>query len=250
LTVLLLVACAGRQRDALQVQPRRGLRVLFIGNSYTFANELPEMLAALARSGGREMEVAMSAQGGWTLDTHSQSKETLEELEQRQWDYVVLQEQSVLPAQPKERERSMYPAVRLLQTTIDGNGADAILFMTWGRRDGLSNEGYEDFGAMQAELESGYMRIADELDVLVAPVGIAWQRAIERDPGLGLWSADGSHPSEIGSYLSACIFYAVITRQSPEGLAYVAGMPEELGRFLQLIAAETVLEDAERWNIR
>jgi hypothetical protein len=54
----------------------------------------------------------------------------------------------------------------------------------------------------------------------------------------------------IGSYLSACVFYAVLTQQSPEGLGYVAGLSEELGRFLQLNAAEIVLEETERWNIR
>jgi hypothetical protein len=230
--------------------PPEGTRVLFVGNSYIFTNDLPDMFAKLARSGGYEVSVEVSAKGGWTLDLHTQTKTTIENLEQRRWDYVVLQEQSVIPAQPEERENRMYPAVRFLNAKIEDSGADAILFLTWGRRDGLSREGFEDFAAMQAELELGYMGIADELDLMVAPVGIAWQGATKSDSELTLWSEDGSHPSEKGVYLAACVFYAVVFRRSPEGLGYVAGLSEEEARYLQSVVAETVLEDTGRWNIR
>lgn len=71
-----------------------------------------------------------------------------------------------------------------------GYEADTILFMTWGRRDGLLDAGHRDFEAMQVQLHSGSMGIADELDAMVAPVGIAWQNAIARStagPLAGRW---------------------------------------------------------------
>ena len=67
-------------------------RVLLIGNSLTFFNNLPEMFAELARSGGHEVEVDMSAQGGWTCSDHATSAMTLDKIEQQNWDFVVLQE--------------------------------------------------------------------------------------------------------------------------------------------------------------
>lgn len=216
-------------------------RVLFIGNSLTFYNDFPEMVAELARSGGHEVEVDMSAPGGWTLSDHAASTMTLDKIGQG-WDFVILQEQSVIPSVAEEREQHMYPAVRFLYDKINESGATLILFMTWGHRDGLPDAGYRTFDDMQAQLRAGYTDIAEELCVVVAPVGTAWQNGIIHNPQLSLWHTDGVHPSREGSYLSACVFYAVIFQQSPEGLMYTGGLSEEMAHFLQTVAAETVLE--------
>lgn len=224
-------------------------RVLFIGNSLTFFNDLPGMSAELARSGGHEVKVDMSAQGGWTWSDHATSTITLEKIERQNWDFVVLQEQSVVASIADERSEHMYPAVRVLDGKIREGDASSILFMSWAYRDGLSSAGHRDFDDMQAQLHTGYMDIANELGAMVAPVGIAWQNGIAQDPQLGLWQMDGLHPSIEGTYLTACVFYAVIFQQSPEGLTYRAGLSEEMAQFMQAIATETVLEDPERWNI-
>jgi hypothetical protein len=102
---------------------------------------------------------------------------------------------------------------------------------------------------MQAQVQAGYMEIADELDAIVAPAGIAWQNSLAQEPGPDLWQGDGIHPSVAGTYLSACVFYAVIFQQSPEGLPYRAGLTIETARLLQQVAAEVVLEDPGRWNL-
>jgi hypothetical protein len=214
-------------------------RVLFIGNSHTFYNDLPEMFQELARAGGHEVDVDMSAQGGWSLSDHAASALSLNKIEQQDWDCVILQERaSLIIDNPEEQS---YPAIRLLYDKVSEKGATLILFMTWGPRDGLPDAGYRNYDETQAQICTGYMDIASELDVMVAPVGIAWQNAIKKDPQLNLWNVDGSHPSREGSYLSACVFYATIFQQSPEGLTYGADLPEEIAGFLQTVAAETVL---------
>ena len=224
-------------------------QILFIGNSYTSSNDFPQIFTKLAQDGGYDVSVVMLAEGGWTLSKHGQSLESIEWIQQQSWNYIVLQEQSIIPSNPIEREQNMYPAIRLLHKEIENMGADVILFMTWGRRDGLPQSAYNDFDEMQTELETGYVNIADELNVMVSPVGIAWQNALEKNLQLVLWQEDGSHPNMNGSYLAACVFYAVIFQESPEGLAYMAGLQVDLGHFLQSIAAETVFDDLERWNI-
>jgi hypothetical protein len=224
-------------------------RVLFIGNSYTFFNNLPQIFSNLAEDAGHQISVEMLAQGGWTLQKHAQSKDTLDKIQGGGWDYVVLQEQSVLPSIPEDRQLLMYPAIRQLTKEIEGSGAQGVLFMTWGRRPGGGGSQADDFNQVQAELEYGYLEIADELELMVAPVGIAWRNALEQNPQLDLWAADGSHPSLAGSYLSACVFYALIFGESPVGLIVPAGLDEETGQFLQSVGAETVFEDLERWNI-
>ncbi|MBU7045894.1 MAG: hypothetical protein HXS54_05605 [Theionarchaea archaeon] len=219
--------------------PAKTVRVLFVGNSLTFSNDMPEMFAELAQSGGYDVKVDMSAQGGWTLSDHASSQLTLNKLDET-WDFVILQEQSVIPCIAEERNEYMYPAVRTLYEKVHEKGGTVILFMTWGRRDGLPDAGYENFDDMQQQIYTGYMDIANELGVIVAPVGVAWQNGIKKDPQLPLWGMDGIHPSKEGSYLSACVFYTIIFGKSPEGLDNT-GLSEEMAQVLQVIAAETVL---------
>ena len=220
----LLAGCGARQQD---LPPGAPVRVLFVGNSYTFQNDLPGMLARLLRSGGYEAGVEMSAVGGWTLADHAASEQTLEMIGSQTWDYVVLQEQSVIPALPEERAELMVPAVGALDEQIRRAGAEPVLLMTWGRRDGLATAGFPDFAAMQAQLATGYREVGEVVGATVAPAGLAWQQALAEYAALALWAGDGSHPAEAGSYLAACVLYAVIVQRSPEGLAYRAGLAEK-----------------------
>ncbi len=229
--------------------PAPATRVLFIGNSYTYANGLPEMFATLAQAGKHPVAVDMAAEGGWTLAQHLGATETQGKLNGRQWDFVVLQEQSVVPAMPDARTAGMYPAVRDFTQRIRALHAEPVLFLTWGRRDGLPDAGFADFAAMQEQITAGYMAIADELDDRVAPVGVAWQAGVARDTSLALWDTDGSHPSASGTYLAACVLYATLFRASPVGLPAPAGIPSETARLLQGLAEETVLTQLARWHL-
>jgi hypothetical protein len=222
------------------------LQILFIGNSFTFFNNLPGMFAELAQSGGYEVEVGMSAHGGWSCDDHSKSSETLNMIAQGDWDFVVLQEKSRYPALADQRAEKMYPAIRLLDESIRENGATTVLFMTWANKNGLLEHGYQDYFAMQEEVQVGYLEIANELDAMVAPVGVAWQNAMLQDSQFNLWGGDGIHPNAEGTYLAALVFYATLLQQSPEGVSYHAGLSEDVAQFLQKIAAETIFVFAQQ----
>lgn len=250
---LTLSGCSPPEREEESPQPHeppKKMEIAFIGNSYTFYNDLPAILVNLAREGGHDLGVDQFAEGGWTLEMHAASKKALKLIKQRPWDYVVLQEQSVIPSVPAEREQHMVPAIRLLHAEIEDIGAETILFVTWGHRDGMPQAGYSRYADMQAEITRGYMEIATQLDLIAAPVGEAWQRTAGQDAEFELWHQDGSHPSLAGSYLAACVFYAVVFQESPEGLGYAAGLDEKVAGQLQSIAAETVLKDPARWNIK
>jgi hypothetical protein len=223
--------------------------VLFIGNSYTSSNGLPDKFEKMAQSGGYRVNVAVVAPGGWTLADHLQSTETLEKIKGSDWDFVVLQEQSVIPSLVDARERQMFPAIRQLHAEIEAVGADTVLFMTWGRRNGFPSEGHRDFTNMQAALEAGYLKIGNELNLTIAPVGVAWWNGLRSAPQLDLWVEDGSHPNIEGTYLAVCVLYAVIFGQSPEGLDYTAGLDVDWGLWFQKIAAESVTGDPDRWNL-
>ena len=121
--------------------------------------------------------------------------------------------------------------------------------LTWSHRDGWPEAGLPDYQSMQFQIDRGYLGIAQELGVPVAPVGYAWLIAIGQNPQLDLWQEDGSHPTEQGTYLAACVFYAAIFRQSPAGLAYLAGLPKETAHLLQTVSADIVLSDPKQWYL-
>jgi hypothetical protein len=222
-------------------------RILFIGNSYTYVNDLPTMFAELAGAGGHPIETGMSAQGGWTLTDHVKSADTIDKIKSSRWNYVVLQEQSEIPSVPDWRTQNMYPAARILVQDIRDSGAAPIFFVTWAHSSGLPTAGLQNYEAMQFQIDNGYLGIAQELNVPESPVGFAWLEEWRKDPQLNLWQVDGSHPNELGTYLAACVFYSVIFRQSPEGLSFTAGLPAETAKLLQNIAADTVLTNPQQW---
>lgn len=224
-------------------------RVLFIGNSYTLVNDLPGMFAALAQAGGQRMETGTAAAGGWTLAQHLAAAQTLDTLNGSPWTYVVLQEQSQIPAVEAARVQSFYPAARGLAGKIKAAGGQPIFFMTPAHRDGWPENGLPDYASMQSQLNVGYITMAKELQAPAAPVGPAWALAVQQRPALALWQADGSHPTPAGTYLAACVFYAVIFRASPAGLAAPAEVPAEAAAFLQALAASTVLDQPRRWYL-
>jgi hypothetical protein len=116
--------------------------VLFIGNSYTYVNDLPGTFAVLAKAGGHPIHTGMVAPGGWTLAEHLNSPQALSALQSSKWDFVVLQEQSEIPAMETARWRDMYPAARALVEKIRQTGAQPVFFLTWAHRDGLPEQIY------------------------------------------------------------------------------------------------------------
>src|SRR5258708_6515145 len=217
------------------------LRILFIGNSYTYVNDLPTVFAEFAVSGGHPVETGMAATGGWTLAQHASSADTFAAIRSSKWNFVVLQEQSEIPSLPQSRTQAMYPAVRSLAGQIRAAGATPMLFITWAHRDGWPENGLKSYEAMQAQIDQGYLLIAEEQNLPAAPVGQAWWTATRQNPPLDLWQADGSHPTVQGTYLAACVFYAVIFRQSPVGSTFLGDLPQEPATTVQRIAANPVL---------
>ncbi|MCL4264841.1 MAG: hypothetical protein KJ069_16580 [Anaerolineae bacterium] len=217
-------------------------RVLFVGNSYTDYNDLPKMFSQLADAGGHSVRAEKFTQAGWRLADHVAATELLDRIEQGEWDMVILQEQSILPA-TVQRGADMYPAARALHQHITVSGGQTVFFLTWARQEGTAVQeiGFNAFNDMQTQLTAGYGQIAQELGVPVAPVGAAWQKTLAAWPQAPLYSADGSHPAKHGTYLAAAVFYALLFQETPEGLHYTAGLPQEDAAFLQRMAAETVL---------
>ena len=219
--------------------------VLFIGNSYTFANDLPAVFKRLARSGGHPVTTGELATGGATLANHVSAPETAATLRGSTWNVVALQEQSQIPSLPALSANDMFPAARTLVQQVRAVGAQPLFFVTWAHRDGWPENGVNGYVAMQNAVDDSYLSIARELHVPVAPVGIAWSQALVDPAPPDLWVGDGSHPTMSGTYLAACVFYATVFHTSPVGISYRAGLSVDTAAQLQTVAAMQVLGNPE-----
>jgi hypothetical protein len=236
---LLLVASA---------QAQDSTRVLFIGNSHTYFNNLPHMFAFLSESGGYPVAVDSNTPPGYALENHCTNAITLAKISQGGWDYVVLQENSLYTVIDYYRYGSMYPSAIYLDSLIALQGCQTALFMTWGWRGGGQRDlnghysaPFADYFEMQDTMTVTYSRLADSLSATLVPAGNAWARAMHTDTTLDLWNqTDNYHPNLMGSYLAACVFYAVFFHQSPIGLSYTAGLTREQATFFQTMADQTV----------
>src|SRR6056297_3715619 len=203
-------------------QPIQGdkLRILFIGNSYTHYNSTPELVKELMQEKfpKKVIETQLISGGGMTLEDHWQNEGTIETIRTGEWDYVILQEQSKLgmgimidnDTYFGQTER-FFEHARKFDTEITKADAKTVFLMTWSVRD-QPNE--------QAILTHAYTTIAKELEALVVPVGMVWDK-VRTIPKIDLYADDGGHPSPEGSYLTAVTLYATLMADNPLGLPRV-----------------------------
>ena len=182
------------------------LRVLFIGNSLTYTNDLPAIVEALARAERKSFISKSIAFPDFSLEDHWNQGDARKAISEGRWDIVVLQQgPSALP----ESRVLLRDYVRRFTSEIRRAGAKPALYMVWpsvGRQ--------RDFDRV---IES-YKLAAEDVDAMLLPVGAAWVAACKRDPRIALYSGDGFHPTVLGSYLAALVVYEELCDASPERL--------------------------------
>ena len=228
--------------------------VLFIGNSYTYVNDLPVLLQSVVDAQGDYLFVDSRTQGGATFQTHVGNASTYTKINSHAWDYVVLQAQSQEPSFPDSQvDVNTLPYAEQLADSVYANNfcSEVLMFMTWGRENGDSQwQPISTFEGMNDRLRSAYLRMADSVQGSTSPVGSAWRYVRENYPTIQLYVGDGSHPSYAGSYLAACTFYASIYRKTPVGTSFIGTLSAQDALNLQTAAALTVLDSLDFFNLR
>jgi hypothetical protein len=233
-------------------EPVKKIHVLFVGNSLTSANDLPKIIAELAKSRKIIIEYDMHAPGGYTFSQHATDPALQEKIRQGNWDFVVLQEQSQMPAYPNQVEMTVYPyAKKLCQLIRQANPKARIVFyMTMARKNG-DTEYAKNFPAvgtyagMQKNINTSYLHMAQQNHSLLAPVGIVWQNVRLNKPMIELYG-DDKHPNITGSYLAACVFYALLFKDSPVGLPHPKGINDADALYLQTMTQKII--QSQPWH--
>ena len=221
-------------------------KVLFVGNSYTYYWNLPQNVALMAADQNINIQTAQSTAGGSKWSQHYKNErglKTREKISSGNYDIVVLQNHS---RSTIEFPDSLMHYGRLLSEEIRKAGAQPMLYMTWSRE-------WDPF--MIQTIKEKYMELGDIINAPVAPVGLAFDMALKMRPDLDLYAPDGSHQSTTGTYLASCVFYSMLTGQSPVGISprlitedadgeklYINIQSPEDALFCQKVAAKVVNE--------
>ena len=244
------------------------MRLLFLGNSLLgisedYSNNIPAILMSLAESLGDAVTNTTIANSSWYLAQFATSTAATNQINSRNYDLVILQEQSQEPSLPVPRDTSMFPACYSLNSMITNAAARTMFYETWGYVDGDTSAncgsydipaqyldcdgGFGSFLSMNIAIREAYAMIGNQLGAAISPVGLAWAAARQQQPGLNLYILNDSlgdrHPNSYGAYLAACVFYSAIFGRSPEGSTYCSTNDVSSAMYLQQLAAQAVLQD-------
>lgn len=176
---------------------KKNIRILFIGNSHTYFNDMPATVAAMAEESGYDCQVTMIAHGGWFLEQHVKEPDVRFNILYGHYDYVVLQEHS----HPFGPEEVFFTAVRKLDAWIKEAGSRTVIYMTWAKKDEPYN---------QPQMTAAHEKIAQEIGAVLAPVGSGWWTYAKSRPEAEMYYEDGAHASGEGSCFAAkCIWEAI-----------------------------------------
>jgi len=231
--------------------------VLFIGNSYTYYNNLPQLLSSMASSTGDSIWFDSNTPGGYTLQAHSSDANTLFKIAQGNWDYVVLQEQSQRPSFPiASVQFDVFPYARKLDSliTLANPCTETAFYMTWGRKNGDANNCFSwppvcTYDGMDSLLNLRYRMMADSNNAILSPVGAVWNYIRTQYPLIELYQADESHPSLEGSYAAALTFYTTILRKDPYLVNYDAGLPSSTTSNIKDAVKSVVFDSLSVWHV-
>ena len=204
----LALACAG----ATPPQEPETSRVLLVGNSLTYFNDLPAMVQGLATSGGLDWDVHSVTIGGASLDDHIQDGTAVRMLANEQWDYVVLQQgPSTLP----DSRTNLRMGVASFRPLIEQAGGRVALYEVWPDSTWSADRFVSDFDRVR----DSYALAARDVGGLFLPAGEAWRTAWASHPTFKFYGPDEFHPSPEGSYLAALTIVGALSGKSVVGLA-------------------------------
>lgn len=209
----------------------KDFEILFIGNSHSSLNNLPDIVGQLIETGVPEKKANTANAPGWGfLSDRINDSVTQKTIDERAWTHIILQAQKY-----STTGQYSYPttAAEEFIRRIKTKNATPILFPEWPRR-GNFEEG------MRVHLL--HLSIAATEPACVAPIGLAWDLAIARHSNIKLHAQDGNHSNLKGALLAAYVFYETITTQKANELPYIESInvSAEEQKILREIASEIV----------
>jgi hypothetical protein len=228
--VAFFVVCISGKASAQNNNP---LKLLFIGNSFTYYNGGIEKHIKLMADNSKALYVAVdkATKGGATLKIHFGIDSVHEKIKNGNNDMVILQED--IPEYKEHNVAPFFEYATLFEKEITSSKSKLVLFMAWP---------YERLNWISLdEIVAAHKSIAKQLNATVAPVGIALDRSLRLRPQMAMLGKDKEHESVHGTYLASCVIYATLFNKSPKGIRYwPEGITKLEAMYLQVLAWKTV----------
>lgn len=237
-----------------QISAQTTRRVLFLGNSYTSANNLPQLVENAAQSTGDILFYDSYTPGGYTLQDHNQDANGINKIKNQTWDYIILQGQS---QEPITNTSNFNGGGEALKNKVNQHNPCAVtmLYVTWGRKNGDQSNCTKfpvmcTYQGMDTTLRNTYLDLAAKVNGEVSPVSVVWQYLRNNHPGINLYQSDGSHPSLAGSYAAACCFYTTIFKKDPSLITYNPGLSSTEASTIKNAVKSEVYNKLNAWNFK
>ena len=205
---------------------QKELKVLFVGNSYTYENNLAHIVSRISEGTSTLLVTRKSVIGGADLREHwngGRGLQTRQIIAEGDFDVVVLQDFSMAAINSPD---SLLKYVQLFTRYNRSYGARTCLFNTWAR---------ERVPQYQNEIDALYGWAAEAYQAVRVPVGPAWELALRLRPSVDLYNSDGSHPNELGTLLTASVFVRCLTGELPDPLPTLYQIEDAFGETVRLM---------------
>ncbi len=210
-----------------------GARVLFLGNSLTFVNDLAGMVRAVAAQAGRTVVTGEVSQGDASLEDLYRAGDAPREIA-KGYDIVILQQG---PSALASSQADLVKWTKVFDPKIRAAGGRPALYMVW-----PESARFEVFD----DVRTSYSSAAAAVDGMFIPAGESWRAAWAVDPHLALYGPDAFHPSELGTYAAALTIFSELFRQTPQDLP--TRLKLDGGRTLELDAADAAIVQRAAWQ--
>ena len=211
--------------SCLAGQDKNKVNILFIGNSFTFYWNLPLVVEAMANERNYNFDITQSTASGSSLKDHWFENDELKSktlIATGRYDRVVLQDHSLNPLQNLVESRRYF--IDFIEWVKANNGAPYI-YATWMYK-GISNNNYNVVDPIQDALQP----VADKTGAVMVPIDQAFRTLQKRHPNIPIFMSDNKHPSPVGTYLAACVYFRIFTGESPLGLSRRYERKDENGK--------------------
>ena len=257
---------------AQKAEKNKNSSILFVGNSLTYYNDMPQMVQKMLDNQKVKYKVEQETYSGIQLTQHLNRKittttnkgakltplgvndtsETVNRLYSENWDFVVLQTGTVGLLIPEARRFQVTPAILGFKEKLKNTNTQFVLFKTWPSLDTFPKKHCHPSAVIDKSIEKGmccsplitsieqeaklvneaYDSVAIETNVPTLPITDCYMDIIKNHPTINLYH-DESHPSILGSYLSACMFYKYFTKQKASTINYTGNIDEKTAKVIQ-----------------
>ena len=236
------------------VKAQTKYNVLFLGNSYTGVNNLPQIIHDVALSAGDTLVFDSYTPGGYQLIDHSLDIISQNKIMNGGWDYVVIQGQS------------QEPITFSHDFNIGGSGLNNLIkqynpcavtvpYMTWGRKNGDASNCANfpvmcTYQGMDTTIRNRYLSLTNFINGEVSPVSVVWNYLRQNYPNIELYQPDESHPSAAGSYAAACCFYASLFKKDPTLITFDFGLSLSDASIIKNAVKTQVFDSLQLWDFK